>query len=333
MAQYSNIWMMISDEFGITCGEEEDLDQWKDRVLYSLFGRMALASLLDETEKEIISKVHMKNRVKTLVKSYHEMFPELNGLLNIDPEKISDEIFDIYAQTGALYQMPFRVQMSKPASAIVEGIRFTRGYPPDTRQMMSGLGTYICDSSGDKTISLTEMFQLEEHTLPDRWKLCVDGAQWSDFHSNVKTKYLVMKPPFSYGYWNDRPYSTGGVSLLRTGFPGAELYYLYKFENGRIIASQLPQWMVENKNYMSLSNACLYAEGTLPPTLYRYQDDFVYLRFQYLPPKREHYLWKLYSWPSPPKSLSSFDRICSKEVFEAIRTVMQKQGFEFMEER
>ena len=104
-------------------------------------------------------------------------------------------------------------------------------------------------------------------------------------------------------------------------------------ENRKIQVSQLRQWEVENHNYRSFANACLFSRGKLPSTVYRYDGELVYVTFGYLPPPAELYLWKLYTWPTTVMTLpKDFTRVCNREVFEMLKYVMMQQGYIFTEE-
>ncbi len=333
MNKYNGLLNRASSEYQITRGKSEDVNQWKIRIIYSVLGRMALASLHDVQEGEEPSLIHMKRRIEQLAAHYKEMYPELGMSMPIDYEELSEEIYKIYLNTGFIYHKPNRVVMATPTDACLNGIKFTRGYEIDTKQRMSGLGTYIKEETTITTSSFLDMFQLNQQTLSDCWTLCVKHANWQTFHSELSIEYLRMVPPFERGYWIDKPDNRGVVSLLRTGFKGSQLYYLYKVENGALMVSQLPQWQVEDYAYRSLSNACLFQEGVLPATTYRYDGDLVYLSFGYLPPPTELYLWKLYTWPTSITSLpKDFNRVCMRSVFDEIKSVMQKQGYKFIEE-
>ena len=178
------------------------------------------------------------------------------------------------------------------------------------------------------------MFLLEKEPLVNRWKKCCQVEKWTAFDSNMRVEYLRTEPPFRRGYWVDKPDTNGKISILRSGERGTETYYLYRFENGKIFVSQLPVWKVADYNYRSLANARLAAENVLPETIYKYDGELVYVSFSYLPPPSELYLWKLYSWPRNFQSFpSDFNRICSRKVFEALKEVMERQGYKFKEER
>ena len=333
MNKYNGLLNRAAIEYQITRGKSEDVNQWEIRIIYSVLGKMALASLYDVQEGEESSVMHMKYRIEQLAAHYKEMYPELGSLMPTDYEGLSNEIYKIYLNTGAIYHKPNRVVVAAQANTCLNGIIFTRGYAIEAKQMMSGLGTYIKTKTTTTNGSFLDMYQLNQQTLADCWTLCVKRANWQTFHSELATEYLRMVPPFKRGYWIDKPDSRGMVSLLRTGFKGSQLYYLYKMENEKLMVSQLPQWQVEDYAYRSLSNACLFHEGVLPPTTYRYDGDLVYLSFGYLPPPAELYLWKLYTWPTSIISLpNDFNRICIRPVFDEIRSVMQQQGYEFTEE-
>lgn len=333
MNKYNNLLTRASIEYQIIRGKSEDVNQWKIRIIYSVLGKMALASLHDVQEGEESSLIHMKRRIEQLAAHYKEMYPELGILMPIDYEELSDEIYKIYLNTGVIYHKPNRVVMAAQTDTYLNRIRFTRGYEIDAKQMMSGLGTYIKTETTTTTSSFLDMYQLNQQTLADCWNLCVKRANWQIFHSELSIEYLRMIPPFKQGYWIDKPDNRGMVSLLRTGFKGSRLYYLYKVENGKLMVSQLPQWQVEDYAYRSLSNACLFQSGALPPTKYRYDGELVYFSFGYLPPPAELYLWKLYTWPTSITSLpKDFNRICMRTVFDEIRSVMQQQGYKFIEE-
>ena len=325
--------MHISEEYSISRGKSEDLAQWKTRLIYSMLGRMALASLFDVEEEDISSVTHMKRRIETLLFSYIEMYPELNRLLPNDFSQLSDEIYDIFLQTGAVYHEPNHVLMSSKSEVCRDGICFTRGYELETKQKISGLGSYMRAERSLKTGSLTDLFFLETSTLLEVWTSYVKNAVWSKFQADTSAEYLRMYPPFNRGYWTDKPDVSGKVSLLRTGFKGSQLYYLYKVVSGNIMSSQLPQWQVEGYNYRLLSNSCLCNEGVLPPSTFKYDGNIVHLNFGYLPPPAELYLWKLYTWPARMVSLpKDFNRICDRQVFSVIKTEMEAKGYIFLEE-
>lgn len=333
MNKYNGILKQAADDYRIIKGKSENETDWKSRIIYSILGRMALASLFDMEDEDKSSVVHMKRRVENLIEHYREMYPELDVLTMADSEELSNEIYDIYLHTGAIYHEPNRVILSAKTDAVVDGIKFTRGYEIEAKQFVSGLGTYMTAGNTNGRHSVSDMYQLENIPLLERWDLCIKNAKWTEFAPETSIEYLRTVPSFRKGYWVDKPDESGKISILRTGFKSAKLYYLYKAEDEKILASQLPQWQVEDYNYRSLANACLCQEGVLPPSRYRYDGELVYLKFEYLPPPIELYFWKLYSWPSSVASIpSDFNRVLMRPIFEAIKTVMEQQGYEFVKE-
>ena len=333
MNKYNNLLTRISNDYAIKRGKTEEQSLWKARIIYSFLGRMGIASLFDGLEEGEVSIVHFKKRIINILNSYLSMYKEIRGLFPESSESVAQEIYDIFLHTGILYHKPDRIMMSCQSNSVCGGVKFIRGYTLDSSQMLSGLGSYIMQKEDEKTIPPTEMFMLDNIPLVEKWKFYSKGSRWIQFEPDHMTKYLRLEPPFTKGYWNDSPDKINETSILRTGFPGSQLYYLYKIEEGKTIVSQLPQWQVEEMNYRSLSNACLAYRGTLPPITYRMDGDIVYVGFQYLPPPAELYFWKLYSWPTQFKDLPcDFNRVCSSNTFDAIKAVMEIQGYMFEKE-
>ena len=159
----------------------------------------------------------------------------------------------------------------------------------------------------------------------------LSAASWkSNLLFEQNTEFLRLKPPFSQGYWVDKPDTNGMVSILRTGMKGAQLYYLYRYSGAAMKVSQLPQWQVESYNYRSLACACLSAYGTLPPMEVFEDGALVHVHMNYLLPPPELEFLKLYSWPEISTSLPcNFRRKLSTEVFEAVKNVLSDEGYEF----
>lgn len=332
MKKYNQLLTRISKEYSISRGKNENENSWKTRIIYSLLGQMALASLFDIDEDEEISVVHLKRRVNDVLHSYIDMYDEISNNFPIERSEIAEEIYEIYLKTGVIYHSPHRVKLATKSESVQNEIKFTRGHSLEEKQMISGLGTYNIVSHYDSETLVEEMFLLENGTLEEKWRMYSRTKQWQEYDSDSKIDYLKTTPSFSRGYWVDKP-DKNAISILRVGPRGMQTYYLYKYEGETLFVSQLPQWQVEDYNYRSIANARLAADGVLPPTVYKYDGDIVHISFGYLPPPAELNLWKLYSWPKNCYSFpSDFNRICSRKVFEALKEVMSHQGYRFKEE-
>ena len=181
MDKYNRLLIRIADEYFVWKGKTENITQWKVRLIYCVLGRMALASLWDMDENGKASIVHMKKRIEEVFASYKEMYPELKAELPDKAEVIANEIYDIYLHTGIIYHEPNRILPATKSEAVVNGIKFTRGFELEVKQRMSGLGTYIKTNQDTDISLLADMFQLEMLPLRKRWEFCVSGANWTDF--------------------------------------------------------------------------------------------------------------------------------------------------------
>lgn len=213
-------------------------------------------------------------------------------------------------------------------------ILFQRGIALDSISCVSGIGFYskqYGEKNPDKPDKIKAMFGLEQENLQALWRITLSAASWkSNLSFEQNTEYLRLKPPFSQGYWVNKPDTTGTVSILRTGMKVSQLYYLYRYSGTTIEVSPLPQWQVESYNYRSLACACLSTYETLPPIEYFEDGALVHVRMNYLLPPRDLEFLKLYSWPEICTSLPcNFRRKLSIEVFTAIKNVLSDEGYEF----
>lgn len=324
----------IAQQYHINKGNIESDHDWKIRIVYSICGMMAYASLWDESEEDAISIKHLKRRVRSMLSNYKLMYPELAGHLPSVSEVFEDEIANLFLDTGVVYHRPHRIAPSVCQEKTVDPICFQRGIAIDRISCVSGIGFYSLQSGPSNPEDIQRMFGLEREKLVTLWESTVSNAVW-ETHTLIEqnTEYLRLESPFSRGYWVSRPDLSGRVSILRTGMKGLQLYYLYRYAGHRFEISPLPRWQVEEHHYRTLANACLASYGELPAIQYTSDGDLIHLRINYLLPPRELEFLKLYSWPDVCVSLPcNFKRKLSKEVFDAIKIILSDEGYEFQEE-
>lgn len=112
MNKYNGLLLTVSHKYCIHKGTQETEDDWKTRLVYSICGMMAYASLWDDSEEEPISIVHLKRKVSSMLASYKSMYPELSGSLPNVSEKLEDEIADLFLSAGVVYHRPNRIAPS-----------------------------------------------------------------------------------------------------------------------------------------------------------------------------------------------------------------------------
>lgn len=332
MNKYNGLLSAVSSQYHILIGKQETELDWKTRLVYSICGLMAYASLWDESE-EPISIVHLKKRIRSMLDSYKSMYPELSESLPSSSEELEDEITNQFLNVGVVYHRSYRIAPSMKREEPFSGILFQRGIALDDISCVSGIGFYSKLEKKTSSDRIKAMFGLEPENLQRLWHTILSAASWKSspaFEHN--TEYLRLKQPFSNGwYWVPEPDKTGVVSILRTGIKGAQLYYLYRYTNTMLEVSQLPQWRVESHNYIALACACLSAYGTLPPIEYFEDGTLVHIRMNYLLPPRELEFLKFYSWPEicSTSRQYNFRRKLSAEVFTAIKNVLSDEGYTF----
>lgn len=331
MEKYNRLLTTVATKYHIHKGTHETETDWKTRLVYTICGMMAYASLWDEIDEEPISIVHLKRRVNRMLTNYKSMYPELSKTLPQSSEELENEIVDQFLCAGVMYHRPNRIAPSMKHEEPFEGILFQRGIALDRISRVSGIGFYAKQDIVTNPDKIKAMFGLEHSTLQALWHKTISAVSWKtglSFEQN--TEYLRLKPPFSGGYWINKPDINGTVSILRNGMKGSQSYYLYRYSGTTIEVSPLPQWQVASHNYRLLACACLSANGTLPPIAYFEDGALVHIYLHYLLPPQELAFLKLYSWPEVCTSFpSNFRRKLSTEVFTAIQDVLSDMGYTF----
>ncbi len=333
MSRYNDLINTIAEEFNISRGKIELEDVWKARVIYSLLGRMGYSSLWDIQEDfKPISITHFKRRIKSVLESYEAMYPEIRPFYADDIDNLSNEIYDIFLRAGSIYHSSYRISPATTCVSKISKLYFMRGMPLSQIQYVSGIGCYSFENQGIVGIRPSDMFQLQERSIVEQWEDIKSNARWEPLVAETRMEYLRTKPPFEYGYWGDTPDTTGEVSVLYTGFSGNKIYYLYKIISGKIVVSQLPEWLIANYNYRIVSNGCLAARHSLPVITFHIDGNIVQVKINYLLPPAELNLIKLYSWPKSYRGFPhDFERTFELQVFLAIIAILEPIGYQFIE--
>ena len=340
MRKYNELLRNVADEFHISQGTEESDAEYKCRLIYSILGRMAYASLWDTQEDgQQVSISHFKRRISQLFFGYREMYSEIKPLMLCDAELLGNEIYDVYIKTGYIYHAPNRLAPAAPCQCGTVPVILSKGMPLCLRQRVSGLGTYTLNVTDQfKAVSVDDMFMLRR--IGDCWSEAIQYIRWGVCTDASQFEFLKLVPPFNRGYWTDWPTRDDIISVARTKSPGARLYYFYKPKKSDLLISPIPEWRVKesavqesNLNYRELSNGLLASLSVLPPIKYHVSGQFVALTLEYLPAPAILNLIKLYSWPASFRKLpSDFRRTCEYDVFLVLKSTLERLGHRFVEE-
>lgn len=333
MNEYGGLIDKIEKELNIKKEVQEIDNVWKSRLVYSVMGYMARASLYDVLEENLpISVTHIKRKCQRIQKAYLDLFPDISEIIKSRPEELSEEIYSVLLNSGCLYHTPNRVLPSVERRVPLKQIEIVRGAPINEKLSFSGLGTYKTKQGDQGIESLMDLFQIPCQRLVDYGKYLINKANWKDFKSDSRIEYLRMEPPFSRGYWKDTPEMTGSSSLLRIGEKGRYIYYIYRGVGKKIIAEELPNWMVSGYEYRYISNSLLAVNTTLPAVKVKKGKYTVMIKQEYLLPPSILNFIKLYSWPTRFSDLPcDFERVMSIEIFEVLKDILDYIGIEVKE--
>ena len=338
MKKYSKLLEDISDELNIRQGKSEQIELYKSRIIYSVLGHMALASLYDrQEESDTVSIVHFKHRIQELLAAYQDMFPEIRPYFSqrTDDGELSEEICKLYKETGHIYHTAYALAPPLFKSSSVDRMEFIRGASPGEDVFRSGLGAYRTKRDEKENASVSEMFGIPSLSLEQRWNDLIQNVYPERIQFPDHIRFLREEPPFTRGYWStDMPKKLKGFSIAYSQNPVDRTYYLYRLRNGSIEGKMLPSWQTEGFEYLNLANACLASKHILPAATFAEDGDIVYLDLGYLYPPAEQNFLMLYSWPQKHMGLpNKFRHTLDKRVFFAIKTIFEEYGYTFAEKR
>lgn len=333
MYKYDSLLQIISERFDIEKGKNEEVIDWKIRVVYTVTGLMGYASLFDVYSKDPISIDHMKKRIDHIITSYKALYPEIESHVQLETEAIKDEIEKIYRHSGVIYHKPNRIVPSMKREELFNGILFQRGISLDEISKVSGLGLYTKRDGKGNIERVRKMFGLQSIDFSKLYRKILKQADWQDCSlPENDIEYLRLTPPFMNGYWKSSPDRVKDISILRTRFKGKHFYYLYRYVDSRMEISQIPDWQVDDHQYMKIACALLMSNGKMPTITYKRDKPIVYIQLGYLLPPSELNFLKLYSWPNFQTSFpNDFSRIMTEEAFEVFRILLTEEGFQFLE--
>ena len=202
MKKYNGLLAEIAREFHIEQGEAESMERWKARIVYSLLGRMAYASLYDHLEEDeelpedkSVSVSHFKRRISTLLDTYLRLYPEIRSTFPPESNELYGEIYDVYLKTGYMYHTPYQISPAAPSAACQGDVQFERGMALDRGQFMSGLGCYLPENRHTNGVqvysSVQEMFGMQENQLSIFWNDLLAQSIWQPLHRDASMLYFL----------------------------------------------------------------------------------------------------------------------------------------------
>ena len=314
---------------------EESDDDWKRRVIYSVCGRMALASLWDCANGETVSVQHLKNRCKEILGAFETVYPECISLSNYGEHdlEIVNCIYNLYLSNGQFYHKSNRLAPSKKIRKTIGGVSLIKGLYATDSCRMSGIGPYLVDTNGDSGVDSLGFCHPESTLLLDT---LINNAYWHELQiDNQHYSFLRTKPPFTRGYWMNSPDREGGITMSCYGEDGSgqKQYYLTKVAGGKRWIADLPTWISENRMHVYLTTEILKRYGTLPPIIVKLHETMAEIEIPYrLPPEEETFV-KVYSWPQRYNGQEhSFTRIIASELLSLMKRLFAQIGFDVQEE-
>lgn len=321
----------IASDLHILKGQKESKEEWTLRIIYSAIARNGYCSLWDLQDDDT-TIIHFKKRCNEQLLTYIRIYPELRMIVsNQDIAKnIIDKIYDLYLKNGFFLHRKNYITNSRREEAGKDGCCLLKSPLPSDEVFMSGIGYYSFEQLTGDFKSMYEVFGLSQVSISTYLEKLLNMQTFKEIELDTDIEYLKLNPPFSNGYWQKQKHENK-ISLLRIGPPENKMYYLYKIIDDHVMASRLPEWMVNKGEYRMIAWGLLNKYSQVPNIEYVVLDERVLVHLNYLLPVNEQSFFELYSWPESYATLSSFNRIMNKEVFEIIKIEFERIGFVFQE--
>lgn len=342
--------MQMKDQLIAAIGQQLHIvksndDDWICRVIYSLAGKMALASLWDHDEsRDFVSPQHFKQRAKHIFTAYTAIYPQTVSLFPANQNDLIEDIYAVYLRTGHFYHSPHKISPAPFTQSVYENVCLYRGVSPNAKFSMSGLGFYSAHTKTTDTLSAAAMFGLQTQTLGEYLEELLHDENWAEIEWPSDAEFLRLEPSFSKGYWQKTPHKDGRISLMRYGSPNKR-YSFYQFRQSQVLQKILPEWRIRDirssslnipndfSEYRRIATALLDHYTVLPPIRVKLDGMTAQVRLGYRLPPTEEDFFKLYSWPNEYfTSPQVFSRRMSIPVYLVFRQHLETIGYQFEEE-
>lgn len=321
---------------------KSDENGWICRVVYSIAGQMALASLWDHAEDgSSVSIQHFKSRIEQIFDAYESIYPKTG----FPPDKtdLIEEMYSIYLRNGFFYHSAYQISPAVPANGGNDGLVLHRGSAPDAKLFMSGLGFYsVQNLTSDRTIS--SMFGLQEQSFESYLGELLEHDEWEPIDWPDSAEFLRLDPPFTRGYWQQVPEKDGRISLVRYGEPN-RIFAFYRYDHGVHLQKPIPEWRMQDYfsnnsgnygEYRRIAISLLTKYSALPQIKAKVSRELIEIKLGYRLPPSEEDFFKLYSWPVrydfTAKTPPVFTRIMAKQIYPVFKHELESIGYCFVEE-
>ena len=324
----------IAKKTNVLFDPSETVTDWKRRVVYSVCGRMMLSSLWDYSEDRSVSVQLVKRRGKDIMQSYQLLFPEIASESNFGEhiDALAEKIYELHLINGQMYHKNWRVSPSRFGSDYIGNVVLLKGLYATDDCFMSGIGPYITKKSGDEGDNNNSL-KVNRPDLESLLSGFIDNAKWYESSDLKGYEFLRTTPPFTKGYWLDRP-DRNDILLMRykNNDLGPKTYFLHKSNEGRDLIADLPDWIGKQQRFTMLAIALLKKYDALPKASLIKKDTIANVKIPYYLPPEEGNLIREYTWPKLfDGDDSPFERVISIQLYDTVKLLLNGIGFEVEE--
>lgn len=309
MIKNSSIIDLIAKDLKIKKYNEEKIENYRARVIYSAIGIWIRTVTLDEDtfhdnySKAGVSKIHIKNRVTPFLENILEIYPEvLNWFEYTRGKGVIEIIRDRLYKAGELVDVGYETDLSLPIyeeCKLNDEYKIIRGMSVDKFNKIIGLGQININNKNENDIF--EFLGLSNKNSEEILKEYLNNAIWSELKGNDYEYFNKYSQKTLSKCW-EKEYclEDGDITLYRT-FSNvySSEYGFVKRNNNKLYFSYITNYFMSNNEIRRFMYALKKISNTSALAYFKHYDEskLTWLKLNNMLPSKEYDILMLIGWP------------------------------------
>lgn len=300
---------LIAKDLKIKKYNEEKLENYRARVIYSAIGIWIRAVTLDEDtfhdnySKAGVSKIHIKNRVTPFLENILEIYPEvLNWFEYTRGKGVIEIIRDRLYKAGELVDVGYETDLSLPIyeeCKLSDEYKIIRGMSIDKFNKIIGLCQISINNKNENDIF--EFLGLSNKNSDEILKEYLNNAIWSELKGdNYEYFNKYSKKTLSKCWEKEYCLEDGDITLYRAcSNIYSNEYGFIKRNNNKLYFSYIADYLISKNEIRRFMYALKKISNTSSLAYFKHYDEsnLTWLKLNNMLPSKEFDILMLLGWP------------------------------------
>ena len=339
MRSKDNLINNISNELRIFRFQDENIENFINRLLFSALGIWIIQSTLDKSYVENynqigVSKSYITRKVTKIAEEYVSLFPNFSIYLdNLTTSDFVAKIREEYEKAGYIVPTGFNefITISNTRKGIVnDEFMILRNNLGETSTKIIGLGSFKVDNNPKDAIDFMELLYIPKVNAKEWTSNYIERLRWGNASPlGESTRYFDMniKKNF-YNCWSSNYPKVNNITIYKTNDWD---YGFAKIHNNVVIGIKIPSWLIgQGNNYSErlfdndvrrfMYGLKALSDNSVKALLIKKVDHYCLRIFNALP-SRENTALQLLGWRSI-KYIDEFNYIIPRETYEVVKKLL-----------